>query len=1810
MKLHKILSLFTVILFCIAGARAQSFYITGNTQVNPGEIHTYIAHISYNNDILVPNISWSVLKGTITRSGIDASGNRFCNVNWNQGQGLGKVTAYDATSNQTTFLNVQIGVPTISPVSQTLSYGATPTQLCISYGTASILNYQWQSSTDNTNWSFVTNTSTACYQPPAIFIPNLYYRCLLQLSNGSVYSPVAGINIPVLKPGVISASTLNPTYNTTITLTATPATGGLCYISSYIYEWEVAYADGVWRSIGVSENFPVSPFSITEDVYLRRKVTCSGQTEYSNTLFIDAGAYPQDWDLAENLNFVREYTILKKGATNWTDATTLAMGDKLVTTTYLDGLGRPIQTVDKRSSSPDGQTWKDIVKPYEYDAAGRTVKDYLPYPSITNPGGFEANAINEQTTFIRNFFGEPSTAPTWSVVEYDNSPLNRVLKAMQPGQSWAGSSKGITSSYEFNDQLEKVHIWPLAYSSAAIPTPSLTDIYASGKLSKLVTTDEKNNKVITYTDLSGNTVLRKVQEAADGPGLSNEHSGWACTYYVYDDFGQLRFIIPPKAVKYLDETGNWTLTQNITDELCFKYVYDEKGRLIIKKQPGAGEASLVYDKKDRLVLSQDALQKQKSQWSFSLYDDMNRTVATGLFDNAADRPAMQTHVNTLNNSVVSVYPWVRNGVTVELKVENPVAGSSGTSQYCNGCNAATLTYNTITHYDDYSFPGAQSFNTNNVFAYNAAHPFAEPAEKSNRTTGMVTGEKTRVLDNDNNPLNDKFTFSTAYYDENGRSLQNLVENISLSVDYSSNQYDFAGKLLSTYVNHTYNGQNYTITSKSEFDKMGRPVKFSKNFNNTSYRGLAAYEYNELGQVKKMRVGPYPYTTGGADEIESLSYDYNINGWITGINKDYALSTNNYSQWDRYFGLYLGYDNREGLFADNQLGGNITGTIWKSQGDNSPRKYDYTYDRLDRFTSAIFKQKKRPGDGWLNTETDFSVYMQYEDLNGNIKSMKHMGVIPGTNGGMVVDNLQYNYKPVPGMTGLNGNKLASVLDQNHGLTTDNGILGDFKDGANSGDDYEYDINGNLVKDLNKNIKDNSGGNGVIYNYLNKPEKVIIPGKSTIEFTYDASGDKLTKKVTYASNDVKLTTYIGDFIYETNIPASGTASYDVLQFVLHEEGRLKIITPHTHTGAIDYDLDAGTFGIIWPGGRKGVFEYFIKDHLGSTRMVLTEEVQKEYYYATMETNMQSIEAPLFGAVDISGSPTGTNEWIRTRETLSPWPGNSSGVTKLTATDPNKTIGPNMLLKVMAGDMINAKTDYFYFNNTSIGNGNPVGDLLNSFVTALSVPKAGTLNSHNSGNVQGLLNNDIPFTAFINGQTGAGPNTPKAYLNILFFDEQFRFIDRDIVTPDVGSGCMPVNSAGTPSLLLMQKKAPKNGWVFVYLSNESNENVYFDNFAVTQEHSRIAEENHYYPYGLKIAGISSNAFNKPENKYKFTGQIFNDEGDLNWYDFTYRNHDPQIGRFVQVDPLGDFYPHNSSYAYAENDVIRAIDLEGLEKYVVTEDWVNNRLRRRRVQATWDNQSRDYIDYDFKNKDGSDVTDQDVMVIRINRNRDWTVRNSNYSYKNSLSRDESRVLRNARRSIVGVNGSEYDIRNGFGVDRDIRPSVQVSPNLIDFDGDQRIPLITNLNLPLSNFGFFAIGVGDFSQQTTPTTTNDDGSPVGDLRLNDMIRNASKNSEFRNFLDLPNLIIEDGGIRRILITVTQIYNSNGAPQSFKDAFEQALRTRGDQIKNFLQRNGVRNITITVRTNPLYYDESEAEERLGIDKKPRNFITSSIQLFR
>jgi RHS repeat-associated protein len=1168
------------------------------------------------------------------------------------------------------------------------------------------------------------------------------------------------------------------------------------------------------------------------------------------------------------------------------------------TTQYVDGLGRMIQSVRKKGSMATGASQYDLVMPVVYDGFGREQFKYLPYASssATN-GNFKTNPFNEQVSFYNNQLtgqtGETNIGPgslnwAYSQQKFEASPLNRIEESFAPGVSWVGTNaqsnpdnrKSVKQKYLINTSLDSVRVWEVTEVSNAFGTYASSSVYSAGQLYKTITEDEHNKQAIEFKDKEGKVILKKVQlNAGRDDGVGKGHDGWICTYYIYDDLNNLRAVIQPEGVKNM-APNSWTLTTTLLNEQCFRYEYDHRNRMVRKKVPGAEEVWVVYDARDRLVMTQDGNMRSTSQkkWMYTLYDSQNRPIVTGLMTDASNYNNLSYHQSRADTSIA--YPNIGSYTTDEL---------------------------TRTFYDDYSWrsswsnPLTDTFKTTwNIHLQSASTsdwPYAETPAKSELTRGMVTGTRIKVLGTST------YLFSVMIYDAKGRQIQVQAQNLSTGTDVSTTQYGWQG-LPITIVQKTEkagaNSQTSVSVSLKTYDDLGRLVKTEKKVSNTkvasdampgSWTVVAENGYDKLGQLVKKKLGRTKNTNGtyGSTPIDSLLYDYNIRGWMLGANRSYVKDTTSTAS---YFGFDLGYDkdtftvnSNTKTYTAKQYNGNITGMLWRSTGDDMLRKYDFTYDAFNRLTDAGFMQLNANTFN-LSAGIDFSVHGMSYDFNGNIISMNQKGWKPG--GSETIDSLLYTYSSY-------SNKLKNVIDRKNDTLTK---LGDFRSSTaymaslshnktTGATDYDYDINGNLLYDKNKDIAN------IYYNHLNLPDSVVVTGKGHIKYIYDAGGNKIKKITRETGKPDKTTLYMGGVVYEN----------DTLQFVGQEEGRIRFDTDSNH---LHYD-------------------YFVKDHLGNVRMVLTEQRRTDAYDpASLETASLADERVIYYRVDSARVD---------RTTISGYPTND------TYTNPNTFIqqlngngikvGVGTVLKVMAGDKFNVRASSWWKSTNTPGTPvNPADELLAALITGFGgVP--GTKGSSSQLGTSGILN---PGTAsFLTNQTGTYTTSkPKAFVNWIVFDEQFQYVA-------ASSGFEQVGDSEDFSLHeLSDLTISKNGYLYVYVSNETpNIDVFFDNLQVTHIRGPILEETHYYPFGLTMAGISTKAANNFSNKQKFSSQELNSDMDIGWYEFAFRFMDPQIGRFLKIDPLASKYVYNSTYAYAENKVTIGIDFEGLELLPVNSSW-----------------------------------------------------------------------------------------------------------------------------------------------------------------------------------------------------------------------------------------------------------------------------------
>ncbi|MGN6600926.1 MAG: DUF6443 domain-containing protein [Ginsengibacter sp.] len=1278
-----------------------------------------------------------------------------------------------------------------------------------------------------------------------------------------------------------------------------------------------------------------SPFTAT--TYYYRVSTAAGLGSIqSNTIKLSLVSV--NW---EDVNYIREHNILNTGETIWNVIDQLSTGSKLVTTTYLDGLGRPVEKVNKQMATPPtgSNTWGDIVEFTQYDAFGRQPKKFLPYTTTNQLGLYKTAPTSDQAAYYSNPSSYNETS-AYTSLTFDNSPLNRVDNIKEPGSNWA-SAAGNSADYSMNSISDNVQIWGVDYVQGDAPVNEGT--YAANSLFKLTYTDVNGNKVIEFTSMSGQLILKKVQSVATP---SDPYTGWLCTYKIYDDFGLLRYEIEPEGVKWLyANSWNFAATNGATvlSEQVFQYNYDDKGRLIWKKTPGADPLNMIYDVRDRLVFTQDGNQGSPTQpvpqWTANLYDVLDRPVLTTLINTNESISSMRSDAaNAPSTTAISVTnSGNTGGQTISLNLSFCPA-SINNSSINSPLSTTVLKY---FFYDNYTFANVKVFSTTytNLNAYNTSDPNVIPIATSKRTLSMETGSMERVLGSAST-----FLSSTNYFDEKGEPIQTLKSNIKSGTDITTNQYRFDGRLLSSCNSHTYAAAGYSgfITlNKYNFDNIGRVISVDKTVGSNSPVTVASYVYDDMGRIKTKTLAPgYSNPTTGLSQMESLDYSYNLHNKLTGINKDYALKTAGvYSKWNHYFGLDIGYDKTDGTFAGTQLDGQMAGMVWNTMGDDAQRKYEYTYDNAGRIIKADFNQQSHPGDGWSNGSMDFSVsgisgYITY-DNNGNLLTLLRKGVMPGQSAPLITDDLRYSYK-------LESNRTDYVTDQMTS-TSFNGDFDDFKDGSNGSgtSDYVYDNNGNIVVDLNKNSQSLNNGAagtpGIHYNYLDKPDQIRIVGKGTILIAYGADGEKLQRAfVPETGGSSTITTYINAYTYqETSTtltatsfpPFNGTTPH--LAFMSFEEGRIRAMTNTSTTNGYDGVNESGNLTLpAAPSGgyNSGTWDYFITDNQQNVRMILTEETHNATNECTMEStnNRPAAEDPVFGQTG------GGNEVEATRINKPPaWTGNTSSSVCHLGKLSGHTLGPNSLQKVMAGDLVTASVSYYYASNSTSSNPDIVSNLLSSLGSVITngTASVGTLTHAASTGITNNLNLNQVFKNTVEPDSYTS-GIPQAYLTILFFDERFNFIsaaDGGVMQLQVrGSDAGNVNA--TP-LALTNVKAPKNGYVYIYVSNRSDQDVFFDNLTINVTTGNIIEENHYYAFGLKIAAISSKKLGDlPEgnlqNNFQYQGSFSEMDADIGWNDFALRNYDPQVGRFVQQDPFQQF---SSSYAGMGDDPVNLIDPSG---------------------------------------------------------------------------------------------------------------------------------------------------------------------------------------------------------------------------------------------------------------------------------------------
>ena len=980
-------------------------------------------------------------------------------------------------------------------------------------------------------------------------------------------------------------------------------------------------------------------------------------------------------------------TPVQDGAQN-----TVGNDDKIEAVSYYDGLGRPTQSVAQRA----GGNGQDIISIQSYDGLGRSPKQYLPVPLSANGGNYRTGNI---TSSINNYYSgvypddaiNSGNINAYSETRYENSWSSRPLEQAAPGASWVldpNSDTDHTVKMEYGSntrtyttdtevhQGDDVVRFSVDFVNNDTNTPSLQydGFYQENSLTRSIVKDEnwkiadqKDHTTESYTNGRGLVVLKRTFDK----NIAHD------TYYVYDDYNNLTYVLPPTATDAILESfrheqfsqfipasvfysnsksntnptaGEWCYLRVIGDQLilecdmtftsaielrngiygtsvdlpnitigsvtfdnnpnalytakvdagrlyingsglvtgmqqvlsvtlpelsgtidtdvlallAYEYHYDDRNRVVEKKIPQKAWEFIVYDKLDRPVLMQTGNLRASNQWIFTKYDAIGRTTYTGLYTYTRDCTTSGNGSKEKESSS-SKTKW---GTSTEKATTTVVdncqrttlqnALESETSLYETRRASALTIDNTAVYYTNNAFPrtnmelhGISYFDDYN-FDWNYAVELSNPASanafgqaKTTNTKTLATGSKTRVLG-----TND-WIVGYVVYDYKRRPIYTAGYNKYLdSKNISKTKLDFVGRVQETETQHI-KGNDPVITLRDYFtyDAQSRLTRQEHQVNNQAREVIVDNTYDALGLLSRKNVGGK--TTDG-NGLQQVDYAYNIRGWMQSINGN--MIHNPTANTLDLFGFKINYDQKT-LSGDGALyNGNISETLWRTANtDTGIKAYEYSYDALNRLQEASFAAKDA-GQSIFTVLRDYNEQIKGYDKNGNILEFFRTG--PATPDGSLTvwDDLDYSY---------DGNQLTAVREKDFGTgdVREEGFLDN--NGTVSTIDYQYDIDGNMISDDNKNIIN------IAYNHLNQPT-VITLDEGVISYIYDAVGVKLKKTVTPNSGAVFNKEYVGGYIYEQ----------DELIMIAQPEGYIE------------------------PQGGSFTYAYQFTDHLGNVRLTYAD------------------------------------------------------------------------------------------------------------------------------------------------------------------------------------------------------------------------------------------------------------------------------------------------------------------------------------------------------------------------------------------------------------------------------------------------------------------------------------------------------------------------------------------------------------------------------------------------------------------------------
>lgn len=640
---------------------------------------------------------------------------------------------------------------------------------------------------------------------------------------------------------------------------------------------------------------------------------------------------------------------------------------------------------------------------------------------------------------------------------------------------------------------------------------------------------------------------------------------------------------------------------------------------------------------------------------------------------------------------------------------------------------------------------------------------------------------------------------------------------------------------------------------------------------------ASYDYYLHGPLARMELGD--------DKVQGTDYAYTVHGWLKGVNSNTLTATRD-----------LGQDGASML----------TNNRWMAQD-----AFGYSLTYFNTATEIDYTSIGSTNSWLAASESSFLPATGTNLYNGNIRSM--VTAIRKTDNS-VLDILAkvYKYDQLQRLKEAASYMKATVASTN---TWSGGASTDAWKST-----YTYDLNGNITAATRNGSGFNSGGSA------------IALAMDNFTYYYETAGSNVnlpTVKNRLASVVESVTDgYSGDIN-----PGQTTAS----NYTYDASGRLIA------------DVQEGITSITWTAVNK-------------VAKIVKADVEIEFKYNPMGNRIAKIVSPkVSGVIQAAGVKRTFYVLDATGNTLATYTrnGTSSDVVlqdmELYAAD---RVGTQNIGKTLSTTP--------NFNYCSVDNRASaiIGFVNTTFSVGNSIQyKIGSFNFHTAFNWTGVpLNDANTFISLVNANTVYSGiqasmwwsnNATGEYFIELKYLQPGNWVGQNIsvyvngslsVTAprlpkrQMGYGvCKGTDLVGTKRYelsnhlgnvltVITDRKSGVDDGVYNTTTGAKTSSVVdgqTDYYIAT-----VVAYTDYEPFGMRLdrrfGEISGGDY-----RYGFQGQEADDEikGEGNSYNYSYRMHDPRIGRFFAVDPLAEKYPHNSPYAFSENMVIHMVELEGLE-------------------------------------------------------------------------------------------------------------------------------------------------------------------------------------------------------------------------------------------------------------------------------------------